>query len=156
MNRKVILTLILLASVICLVLVLYAGKDEATSVIAAFTIVLAIATIWNGTVTQGLLDQSRTALLVDMFERTVGYLNSIGSSDVEGAGRYLCRKVLLIGKINEKSKEEFLEDLNFWAAARHKTIPAQAIKRAERLLEEKKIIKGERRKKSPDNIESSI
>lgn len=149
MNKKVITALILLALVICCILVVYSDKDKATSVIATFTIVLTIATVWNATVTQGLLDQSREelrvsriAFLVDMVERTVDYLNSIGSSDTKAAGHYLYRKIIIIGKIKENFKEEFLKDLKFWATgatARGKTIPSQAIQIAEQLLKERKI-----------------
>lgn len=63
----------LLALIVYLVL-----KNEATWVIATFTVVLAIATIWNIKITQSLLEQSkesskqsRRALEIDVFNKIV-------------------------------------------------------------------------------------
>ena len=42
--------------------------DSATWVIAVFTIVLAIATIWNIKITRGLLKRSKTAFVIDIID----------------------------------------------------------------------------------------
>lgn len=50
-------------------------KDEANWVMAAFTVVLAIATIWNIRVTQGLLRRSETASVINIIDRMIDYVN---------------------------------------------------------------------------------
>ena len=128
----------LLALIVCLILKNEA-TNEATWVIAAFTIVLAITTTWNAIITQGLLKQSKTIFLLDTIERTINYLDLAGSSDEEAAAQYLYRKITLIGKIGDNYQEEFLKDLEFWAVGRSKkkgAIPLRILKRVEKLREE--------------------
>lgn len=121
------------------VLIVYlASEDEATWVIAAFTVVLAITATWNAIITQGLLKQSKTTFLIDIMERTINWLDLVGSSDEEAAAHYL---ITLIGKIEDNCQEEFLNDLKFWAASRLNrkgAIPLRILKRVEELQEERK------------------
>jgi len=115
--------------------------DLATWVIAAFTVVLAITATWNAIITQGLLKQSKTTFLIDTIERTINYLDLVGSSDEEAAADYLYRKIALIGKIGDNYQEEFLKDLKFWAVSRRKrkgVIPLRILKRVEKLREERR------------------
>ena len=56
----------LVVLIVCLV-----PENEATWVIAAFTVVLAVTTILNGIITQGLLRQSRQAFEMDTFNKMV-------------------------------------------------------------------------------------
>ena len=52
-------------------IVYFALKDKADWVMATFTIVLALATIWNIRITQGLLKQSKEAFEIDTFNKIV-------------------------------------------------------------------------------------
>jgi len=76
---------------VCLgiIIVYLALKDEPTWVIAAFTIILVLVTLWNAKITQGLLRESRQAFETDTFNKIVSSTSQLNA---------VLRKDALMGK----------------------------------------------------------
>ena len=92
-------------------------------IIGAFTFVLAVATIWNIWIAQGLLkrsteafEQSRISFLVDIVDRTIEHIEKIrGLIDREARQvKYIKNKTRAIRRVSIERAIEFLQAMIEW------------------------------------------
>ena len=91
-------------------------------VIGAFTFILAVATIWNIRITQGLLkqskeafEQSRITFLVDIVDRTIEYAEKVLDPKVGNQAKHIVNKSKAIKKISGERSLEFLDAMIDWS-----------------------------------------
>ena len=91
-------------------------------VIGAFTFILAVATIWNARITQGLLKQSKEALgqsrisfLVSIVDKTIDHVVSLGRTKQLKQVEYTKNKTKAIYRISPEGSLEFLEAMIDWS-----------------------------------------
>ncbi len=105
-------------------------------VIGAFTFVLAVATIWNIRITQGLLKQSKRAFeqsnmrsLLDITDGLMSYIiknqQDIGT---DGAVRNCKNRLLILARVNPQEAEKAWEALKLWEGAERKNTTGQTLK----------------------------
>lgn len=90
--------------------------------VGGFTFILAVATIWNIRITQGLLKQSKEALeqsrisfLVDIVDRTIEYAEKCQNPKVANQAKHIVNKSKAIKKISGDRSLEFLDAMIDWS-----------------------------------------
>ena len=115
-------------------------------VIGAFTFILALATIWNAIITQGLskrseeaLEQSRISFLVDIVDRTIEHVEKlpVHKKEVEQTS-YIRNKARAIKKISIDRAVEFLEAMLDWQAGKNEELEEEFEKTEKELKEQRK------------------
>jgi len=91
--------------------------------VGGFTFILAVATIRNGKITQGLLkrseeafEQSRISFLTDIIDKTIEYGRTVPrQKKTAEQASYIVKKADIIKKINRERGSEFLEYMIDWS-----------------------------------------
>lgn len=115
-------------------------------VIGAFTFILALATIWNAIITQGLskrseeaLEQSRISFLVDIVDRTIEYIEKLPAHQKRvKQTSYIRNKARAIKKISIERSVEFLEAMVDWQAGKNEEVEREFEETKEELKEQRK------------------
>ncbi len=103
----------------------YFGK-----VIGGFTFVLVLVTLWNTTITRGLLrrsevafEQSKVAFLVDIIDRTINYIEALPQHNKTAKETsYVINKARAIKKISTETSVEFGEAMINWSEGKLKEL----------------------------------
>lgn len=91
--------------------------ERATWVIAAFTIVLAVATTWNIWITQGLLRRSETSFAIDTIDRMMNYMDqNTDKLGIDAVVSYTVAKLMTIHKVNKELSDVLWEALIAWGS----------------------------------------
>ncbi len=120
----------------------YFGK-----VIGGFTFVLVLVTLWNTTITRGLLrrsaeafEQSRITFLIDIIDRTIEHLEKLPEHNKRAEETsYIINKARAIGKINKEISLELLESMVDWQKGKTEEINKEIKKHEEELKKDKKV-----------------
>ena len=85
--------------------------------IGGFTFILAVATIWNIRITQGLLRRSETSFAIDTIERMINYAeqntNKLG---IDSVVSYTAAKLMAIHKVDKELSDVLWEVLTAWGS----------------------------------------
>ena len=110
-------------------------------ILGGFTFVLVLVTLWNTTITRGLLrrsaeafEQSRITFLIDIIDRTVEHLEKLPEHNKRAEETsYIINKAKAIGKINKEISLELLESMVDWQKGKAKELKEEVKKYEEEL-----------------------
>lgn len=109
--------LLIYSLIIIFILSVYFG-----GVLGGFTFILVLVTLWNTTITRGLLrrskeafKQSRIAFLVDIIDRTIDYIEGLPEHNkIAKETNYIINKARAIKRISAEVSVEFGEAMTDW------------------------------------------
>ena len=85
--------------------------------VGGFTFILAIATIWNIRITQGLLRRSETSFAIDTIDRMMNYVNQNTTKlGIDTVVNYTIARLMAIHKVNKELSDVLWEALIAWGS----------------------------------------